>query len=168
MRALRRPTPFQATLLVVVLTVAFRVGPIRPNQDLRSSPRQVRVHRVLDGDTFETTDGERIRLLGIDAPEVAHHGQPGEKHGREARAALLQLIDGQPVRLQSGAEHQDRYGRTLAWVYDRNQRLINQHLLQHGHAKLLDRYGLPPNLEPQLRQAEASARIQRRGLWAAR
>ena len=80
-----------------------------------------------------------------------------------AQAHLTKL---QTVTLHLGVEATDRYGRTLAWVYTRNGVLINQLALSTGQAKLLDRFGLPLDLEPDLRRSAATARVQRLGLWA--
>lgn len=149
----------------MLLIIALRTIPEQTVTGGPSTQRQVNVAYVLDGDTFEASDGERVRLLGIDAPEIAHHDTPGEPYGQEAKAALQKLIGGESVLLQFGQEETDRYGRTLAWVYNQNGRLVNLQLLQSGHAKLLASFGLPLQLEPQLREAEANARIQGRGLW---
>ncbi|MEP3478231.1 MAG: thermonuclease family protein [Fuerstiella sp.] len=126
--------------------------------------RTVVVGRILDGDTFDTSDGERIRLLGIDAPEVAHHGSKAQPFGNESRDWLRARLSNQSVKLTFEHRQQDHYGRTLAWVW-LNNKLINQASLQTGHSKLLAKYGLPLDLEEGLRNAAAEARVQQLGLW---
>lgn len=80
------------------------------------------VTHVADGDTLSGVDagGEyvRVRLLGIDAPEVAHDGRPGECGATDARAALQRLVLNQRVTLADDprADRVDRYGRRLAVV----------------------------------------------------
>lgn len=132
------------------------------NQDQRS--RTVAVGRVLDGDTFDTSDGERIRLLGIDAPEVAHHDSKEEPFGNESRDWLQAILKNQSVRLTFEQRQQDHYGRTLAWVW-LGDSLINRVSLQTGNSKLLAKYGLPLDLEEGLRKAAAEARVLKLGLW---
>lgn len=168
-----------------IKTVANKVGNIRPStiaglvffslialralgltsvadQDQRG--RTVVVARVLDGDTFDTRNGERIRLLGIDAPEVAHHDSVEEPFGNESRDWLKATLQHQSVRLTFEQRQQDHYGRTLAWVW-LDDRLVNQLSLQTGNSKLLAKYGLPLDLEEGLRKAAAEARVMKIGLW---
>lgn len=126
---------------------------------------QVTVARVLDGDTFETSGGQRVRLLGVDSPEIQHGEKLGQPFGQEAKIWLDTMCGGKQVRLHEGAAPLDRYGRTLAWVYLKDGRLINQEILSTGHARLLERFGLPLELEEQLRKAEADAQLAKMGLW---
>lgn len=84
------------------------------------------VEKVLDGDTFILRNGERIRLLGIDAPE-------GERCGaKEAGETLSKLILGKPVRV--GESRRDEYGRKMALVYA-GRTLVNEAVLASGWAR---------------------------------
>lgn len=150
--------------LVIVVLILFRVMGITSvaNQDQLS--RTVQVSRVLDGDTFDTMDGERVRLLGIDAPEVAHRDSEEEPFGNESRAWLDGVLKNQSVRLTFEQRQQDHYGRTLAWIW-LDDNLVNQASLRTGHSKLLADYGLPLNLEEGLRKAAAEAQVLKLGLW---
>jgi hypothetical protein len=73
--------------------------------------------RATDGDTIRCGD-ERIRLLGIDAPELAGHCRRGRVcapgDGQASKRSLERLI-ADPVRVTRYGR--DRYGRTLAVVY---------------------------------------------------
>ncbi|HIK92333.1 MAG TPA: hypothetical protein EYG03_10180 [Planctomycetes bacterium] len=168
MRRIRQPTPGHVAFAVIAALLVYRYAVSISGEPYGKQRREkdVTVAWVLDGDTFETDSGERVRLLGIDAPEVAHHDQEEEPFGDESTAWLRQQISGGVVTLRMGAEETDRYGRTLAWVYTADGTLINQLALSTGQAKLLDRFGLPLDLEPGLRKAAAEARLQRIGLWA--
>ncbi|MEZ6130087.1 MAG: thermonuclease family protein [Planctomycetaceae bacterium] len=163
----RRPTPAGIAALACLTLIAARV--FGPEQLSRSQPsslsKTVMVQHVLDGDTLETATGERVRLLGVDAPEIAHHDQPGEPFGAESRAWLSRQIQSRTVTLTIGPEATDHYGRTLAWVTLPDGTLVNEQLLQTGHARLLDRFGLPAHMEPILRKAQATAQAQRAGMW---
>jgi micrococcal nuclease len=146
-------------------------GPIpRPGAtplDLRSTPRPRprTVTAVLDGDTVELDGGERVRLLGVNAPEIAHRSHPAEPGGPEAHRFLAGLLQGRRVRLEYGAGKRDPYGRTLAHLFDEHGGNINLSLLRAGHAHVSVH---PPDfghLDEYFR-AEAEARRHRAGIWA--
>lgn len=167
MQYFRHPPPVVIAILCCVILAACRFYGLfttTPQQTV-AADRIVTVAYVLDGDTFETSTGERIRLLGIDAPEVAHHNVKGEFFGKESTDWLRDRIGQQMVTLKPGPTQTDRYGRTLAWVFDREDRFINEELLRTGNAELLDHFGLPAKYESQLRAAEAAAKKENRGLW---
>jgi micrococcal nuclease len=120
-----------------------------------------RVSRVIDGDTFSCTGGRRVRLLSIDAPERRQRPQ-----GDSATATLQRLIRrGTEVSLELGRDSTDRYGRTLAFVWLADGRMVNEELVRRGWAVvyLYDRKNL--HHADRLQAVEDSARIRRRGLW---
>lgn len=126
--------------------------------------RWVQVAEVFDGDTFRTRSGERIRLLGINTPEVAHHNQPEQAYSKEAKRRLKQLISDKTVQLRLDREKKDRYGRTLAQVYLRDGSWVNNKLVLEGLAQV---YTFMPNYRwtERLLQSEIQARSENRGLW---
>lgn len=157
-------SPAAIAFVVVLILIALRAAGITSISDRHQRGREVEVARVLDGDTFDTTDGERIRLLGIDAPEIAHRDSKAEPFGDESREWLVGELEGREVKLTFEERQTDVYGRTLAWVWI-DQMLVNENALRTGHAKLLSKFGLPRELEPKLRKAAADARVAKRGLW---
>ncbi|HWV07994.1 MAG TPA: thermonuclease family protein, partial [Pseudomonas sp.] len=93
-----------------------------------------KVQRVVDGDTVRLQDGHSIRLIGLNAPEMGRQGRSAEPFAEAARkrlAALIAANDGQ-VGVQLGREAKDRYGRTLAHLYDREGRNLEAQLLAEG------------------------------------
>jgi len=126
--------------------------------------RWVSVAYIFDGDTFRTRSGERIRLLGINTPEVAHNDQREQAYAREAKRRLTQLIMGKSVQLQLDREKRDKYGRTLAQVYLRDGRWVNNILVTEGLAHV---YTFAPNFHwaDALLRTEQAARRDMRGLW---
>lgn len=98
----------------------------------------VRVDSVADGDTLTIRDTAGfptvVRLLGIDAPEVAHNGHPAECGAEAAKQALTQLTKGRRVNLYTdpGSDRVDRYGRLLAYVEDLTAGDIAEQLLRRG------------------------------------
>lgn len=125
------------------------------------------VERVVDGDTLiAEVDGERerIRLLRIDAPEVARDGEPGECLGDAATAALEALLPaGATIQLATDVEVRDRFGRLLAHVWV-DGTWVNGTMLDTGYADVLT---IPPNVahDDEVRAAAAAARRDEVGLW---
>ncbi|MFQ5344660.1 MAG: thermonuclease family protein [Mariprofundus sp.] len=119
---------------------------------------------VFDGDTFRSKKGERIRLLGINTPEVAHDKQAEQPYAKRARQRLMQLIMGKSVQLRLDKEKKDRYGRTLAHIYLRDGRWVNKIMVAEGLAQV---YTFAPNFyrTDKLLRAESDAIRDKRGLW---
>lgn len=124
---------------------------------------------MVDGDTLRLTDGRSVRLLGINAPELARGTRPAEPFANKAREYLRSLVDrnGGVVGLQVGAPARDRYGRVLASVYDRQGRSLESLLLAQGLAYQVA-FVPGSGLESYLGQAERSARLAGMSLWQAR
>ena len=85
--------------------------------------------RIIDGDTFETESGEKVRLIGINAPEIS------DIFGQEAKLHLANLIDGKTIDLQSDniSKNRDRYSRLLRYVFLDNTD-INKQMISDGFA----------------------------------
>ncbi len=128
------------------------------------SSRWVTVNKVYDGDTFKTRAGEKIRLLGINTPEIAHGGKPGQPLGKKARQKLLSLIQGKLVRIEFDKDKQDKYGRLLAHVYLRDGTWINAQMIERGWAH---QYIFAPNFRhaDMLLKKEQAARQKKSGIW---
>ena len=125
------------------------------------------VARVIDADTVELSQGERVRLLGIDAPELGYSGQvdePFAREGKQALEALLREFDYR-VLLMPGQDSRDRYGRLLAYLFLPDQTNIQRLLLQEGWVMQVF---VAPNLEfaDCLRSVEMTARVQNKGIWS--
>ena len=164
----RRPlTPATTALLIFVVLAVVRTTVFRPELASDGKPRSKAVVRhVIDGDTFALEDGRRVRMLGINAPEAGFGDKSPEPFSAEATDWLRNRIEGREVALRIDYPKIDRYGRTLAWVFEPDGTLVNQQMLSAGRVKLLADFGLPADLEPTLRQAESEARIRKIGLWA--
>jgi endonuclease YncB( thermonuclease family) len=118
------------------------------------------VVHVDDGDSLIVEIGdreERVRLIGINAPER------GECLGDLARQALAERVEGQTVYLEADIEDSDRFERLLRYVWHDGE-LVNEWLAGAGLA--LAR-GFEPNTtrQPAIDAAGASARRQELGMW---
>jgi len=154
--------PRTRVLLMILLTSAL-------GSDAWAEPapaREATVTHVDDGDTIDVwVDGrrERVRYIGIDAPEVAHDGVGGARGGRAATRLNQALVGGRQVRLELDRERRDRYGRLLAYVWS-GRVMINLELVRRGYARVLT---IPPNVryERWFVRAQAEAQAAHRGLW---
>jgi micrococcal nuclease len=154
-------------MLIFVVLAVLRLVVFRPELASDGKPRTKAVVRhVIDGDTFVLDDDQHVRMLGIDAPEAGFGEKSPEPFSAEATEWLRDRIEGREVALRIDYPKTDRYGRTLAWVFEPDGTLVNQQMLLAGRVKLLADFGLPADLEPTLRQAESEARIRKIGVWA--
>ncbi|MDI3543444.1 MAG: micrococcal nuclease [Candidatus Atribacteria bacterium] len=122
------------------------------------------VTRVIDGDTIELANGEKVRYIGIDTPELHHPQKDVEYYAQEAYEANRKLVEGKRVRLELDVEERDRYGRILAYVYV-DDLMVNEWLVANGYARVAT---FPPNVKYAERflQLEREARQAKVGLWA--
>ena len=86
------------------------------------------VVRVIDGDTFVLASGERVRLIGIDAPEK------GERCFEEAKQRLAEFVEGRVVLLERDKSERGKYGRLVRYVYLEGL-FVNLALVEEGFAK---------------------------------
>ncbi len=138
----------------------------------------VSVKRVVDGDTFVLATGERVRLIGIDTPEM--HDSPklyrdSEKTHQDVKTIVKlgtlayeytkSLIEKKRINLEFDVEKEDRYHRLLAYAYLKDGTFINAELIRQGYASVMT---IPPNVKYAdlfLKLAQ-EARENKRGLWA--
>lgn len=120
------------------------------------------VRYVHDGDTLFLEDGRKVRLLGIDTPEVGEHA---ECYGDEARAALRRMLpEGTRVRTVHDVRELDPYDRSLLFLFTEDGRLVNLDLILEGYAEAVV---LKPNYlwSDLVEAAEDEAQAARAGMW---
>ena len=122
------------------------------------------VKTVYDGDTVVLDDGRKVRLLGINTPEVQHRDKQADAGGDEAKQWLVKRLQNTKVRLQTDEELTDKYHRTLAHLFTENKVHINLELVKAGLAEVSI---YPPNLlfSSELLAAQQQAEQARRGIW---
>jgi micrococcal nuclease len=156
---------FSALLVALVLGAAayLRHQVTLPGRAPRPASQQRLCVRVVDGDTIEVDGGERVRLIGVDTPEVVDPRRPVQYFGKEASAFTRRMVEGKDVRLESDQETHDRYGRTLAYVYLQDGTLLNAEIIRQGYGHAYTRF--PFRYERQFVELEREARVNGRGLW---
>jgi micrococcal nuclease len=124
-------------------------------------PVSARVLSVHDGNTITVQledRKEKVRLIGIDAPELDQ-----APWGVQARDALRELLDGKTVRLETDITIRDQYRGLLSYVYV-GEMLVNLEMVRQGDAVI---YTVPPNVAhvDEYRKAQSEAREAGRGIW---
>jgi len=135
--------------------------------ELQTKPYRyrVRLSKVIDGDTIELESGEKVRLIGINTPEVASRFSEAQPGGQQAKKRLKSMLRSPILLLEYDEQHYDKYDRLLAHCFLENGDYINQQLLKTGHAMLTL---IPPNLRyaGSLRAAQAEAESKGLGVWS--
>lgn len=138
-------------------------------------PREtLKVLQVVDGDTFQVDyrgRKERLRLIGLDTPELDHRDRPWEGEApwqapglRVRNFVRSRIVPGKEYAVEWDVERRDKYGRLLGYLYLPDGVLLNELLLAEGLAAL---YTFPPNVRyvERFRKAARRARQHRRGFW---
>lgn len=127
-----------------------------------------KVKDVVDGDTVKLYNGQTVRYLGIDTPEIKkRRGKTWiyspEPYAVEAVDFNKRLVSGKTVRLEFDRRHEDKYDRWLCYVFDGNV-MVNEELLRGGYAVISI---LSPNIKytERFASAQAEAVAARRGMW---
>ncbi|MFH0808092.1 MAG: thermonuclease family protein [archaeon] len=143
--------PKHIIITILFLTsLAFYYQITEPTSSLTTA----QVTKIIDGDTLETNDTTKIRLLGINTPEK---NQPLYQ---EAKDYLTTLTQNQTIQIESYGP--DKYQRTLAHIFLEKQN-INAKILSNGLATLY--YYEKDSHYKELQQAEEFARNNNLGLW---
>ncbi len=135
------------------------------------------VKRVVDGDTLQLENGERVRLIGIDTPEMHFSDKLNrdskrtkqdrstiQRLGRQAYEFTRDLVEGKRVALEFDVEKYDKYKRILAYVFLKDGTFVNAKIVEDGYASLMT---YPPNVKyaDLFQKLYKEARENRRGLW---
>jgi len=143
--------------------------------------KNIKVNRVIDGDTLQLENGERVQLIGIKAPE-------DEKMGQETMEFVKELMayKGDVVKLETDVGERDKYDRLLAYAYklvclhpcrmrerkgyeyesfeDGIYIFVNATIIKSGYATPMT---IPPNVKHAelFKELYEEARKQKKGLW---
>ena len=119
---------------------------------------------IYDGDTVKLSNGEKVRYIGIDTPEMNYNNPPAEYFAQEAKEYNAKLVLGKKVKLEFDVVKRDKYGRLLAYVYIDGKH-ISQEMIERGFAKVLM---IPPNLKfaDYFLTLQNLAKEEKRGIWS--
>lgn len=140
----------------LAFNVIFGIPFFRKNQPSISTGTTTTVTNIVDGDTFDTKDGTRVRLLGVDAPEY-----PDGCLSKRAKERVRELVLGKDVTLDLSGK--DRFGRTIAWVTMGKDIPLSIVLVEEG-------LGVADPMDDSrgalLFQAQTKAQETKRGIWS--
>jgi micrococcal nuclease len=144
-----------APVLIVLLIVGLAI----------QRPGQIRVRRVIDGDTIQLTDGRRLRYIGIDTPELGHRNPEIRDMAKIAKVQNRILVAGKDLTLEYDVEKRDHYDRLLAYVFLKDRTFVNAELVKQGYALIMS---IPPNVKyaELFLRLQQEAREAKRGFWA--
>ncbi len=164
----RRPVRSLVILLALVLLIGARYfvsGPALPTRGQPLVEGTYPVERVVDGDTLLLANDVRVRLIGVDTPETVRPEHPVEPFGPEAAEFTRAFLSGGQARLTFDRQREDRFGRTLAYVWV-GERLLNEELLRAGLARFESQYRYSEAMKRRFRQAELEAQDAGWGIWS--
>ena len=156
MKAMTKYRHVEAFAWILVLILSFT--------NLSIAATEHKVMWVNDGDTIVLDNGNRVRYIGINAPEIDHENQKAEPFGYEARSFNKKLVSSHKIRLEFDRERYDQYDRLLAYVFLPDGTFVNAQLVQNGFAYYLYRSA---NIKYQsiLLKTQQKAMKSQKGIW---
>lgn len=157
MRLVKKMKPCKRLILICLLVL---LSPTACSADTK-----YRVRWVVDGDTIILADGQKVRYIGINAPELAREDHVEEPYAEEASRFNARLIMHKQVRLEFDIEPNDRFQRRLAYIFLNDGTFVNAEMLSQGYAYLLY---VRPNVKyvDVLLDAQRAAMSAKRGIWS--
>lgn len=125
---------------------------------------------VTDGDTLKVNINgttETLRLIGIDTPETVDPRKPVQCFGEEASKKAKETLTGKKVSLEADPTQgeRDKYQRLLRYVYLEDGTFFNKWMIQEGYAHEYTYQSNPYKYQTEFKDAERSARDNKKGLW---
>ncbi|SHH32837.1 Endonuclease YncB, thermonuclease family [Anaerosphaera aminiphila DSM 21120] len=166
---MKKSACFLNVVLILILSL-FLTGCEREN--IKADYEIVTVSQVIDGDTIRTSQGEKIRLIGINTPESKNNK---EEFGEEAYLYVRDLIEGKEVYLEEDISDRDKYDRMLRYVWLKEPEQIDKNtvenynlsgiLLKEGLAK---KYTFEPDIKYRdyFSEIQDTAREEKIGMWS--
>lgn len=125
----------------------------------------IKVAHVIDGDTIELINGQRIRYIGIDTPEEFDERKPVQCFAVAAAEKNREWVEGKMITFHKDVSPTDKYNRLLGFIYLPDGTFVNLELVKQGYGFA---YPYAPDISKseQFRQAEEYARTNKLGLWS--
>ena len=142
--------------------------------DVKTVPVPAQMYQVVsvtDGDTLKVDINgttETLRLIGIDTPETVDPRKPVQCFGEEASRKAKETLTGKKVSLEADPTQgeRDKYQRLLRYVYLEDGTSFNRWMINEGYAHEYTYQSNPYKYQTEFKDAEKSARENKRGLWS--
>lgn len=180
-RLSRRKISYIAGIVILLFTLINQLIEVKkPTLNISPTPTQIissstssaqliKVSKVIDGDTIQLENGQTVRYIGIDTPELHHPKKKLQCFGKEAKEKNKELVEGKLVKLEKDISETDRYWRLLRYVFvpttaSPSGEFVNEILVREGYAYAAT---FPPDVKysEYLISLENQARENNRGLW---
>lgn len=139
------------------------------HRQLNSFPESGIVAAVYDGDTikvqFKNGRSKRVRLIGVDAPEINGSGEKAKFKGYMAKRFTFFNLYRAKIRLSYDWQYEDKYGRLLAYIWTEREGLFNKFILQEGFAFVYLHFPFRNDYRKEFIEAEREARRVEKGIW---
>ena len=160
----KRYSVISCILILSVIPLAYGIKERYSPDVKKGTGNTVRVEKIYDGDTLAAfVDGhfEKIRLIGIDAPELDQ--RPWGKKAKKCLETLMAAADSM-ISLEYDLEQRDKYGRILAYIWTKDGKMMNEEMLKKGCAVI---FTIPPNIKyvERFRAAQKKAHELEAGIW---
>lgn len=149
--------------LFILLSIIFLIIPVkrREKEPFSTSDKRYEkpiVSKIIDGDTFELSDGTRVRMIGVDTPEI------DRPFYRQAVALAESLLMGKQIEYETDAEERDRYGRHLWYVFA-DSIFVNDRIISRGMGRV---YLFQSNIKyaDLFIRSQKKAREAKSGIWS--
>lgn len=173
---LTRRKTITALIVLIISALAQFIVPnpvkqIKPKPSLLLfAPNFSKVTRVIDGDTIEIENGQKVRYIGIDTPELHHPKKEVQCFAQEAYLKNKELVEGKIIKLEKDISETDKYGRLLRYVYLQENNsssaaiFVNNYLAENGYAYAAT---FPPDVRfaDLFKESQTQASIKGSGLW---
>ncbi len=152
-----------SALVLTIYALYTNQGETEQRDVLPSSFATHRVAKVIDGDTIVLENGEKVRYIGINAPEIT---KKRDCFSSEAKKKNESLVLHKEVLLEKDVSERDKYNRLLRYVYLTDGTFMNKTLVEEGYAYASS---YPPDISRQeeLLEAQREAQKNKKGLWGA-
>jgi micrococcal nuclease len=170
--------PKQNLLLILILPVLIvfigsvylvRISDFGEQSQSNSSCNRGMVVVVYDGDTikvrFDDGSERKVRLIGIDSPEIEDEREDIRLFAYVAKRFSFDHLYRKQIRLTFDWEHEDKYGRLLAYVWLDRETLFNELILKEGYASAFLKFPFNNEYRRRFVEAERTARRDAKGLW---
>ncbi|MFA9398327.1 MAG: thermonuclease family protein [Clostridiaceae bacterium] len=155
---------FSSIILLLVIVSGYSISNNKDNETSEIPGTRVKVIRVIDGDTIEIENKQKVRFIGIDTPETVKSNTEVQPYGKEASDFTKKMLEGKYIYIEKDVSDTDKYGRLLRYIYLEDGTFYNDLLVKEGYAKVST---YPPDVKyvDTFLESQKYAMENNKGLW---